>query len=259
MSMEYKVPYEVPLLDACLQGQATLSCADDYIEHWHRHNTSCGLNEALGLSPYAYSLFLRYGDLVLKEALTCRRMKADFDSVWSAERAPELLEICQKIEQCKHELHDQTFLSNAATFAKLDELGWLIHGKNELTDLYEDIQYLYVDNGEFFYHVAGFIGDEAHVKDAEGRWLCVGDTVSDGNNWERMIILLGNGTPTPDQKYLSGCGAVRKKTFQELELSAARCAVFSVTLNSCLKRYQTCRQREEQAAAVELKGGMTLG
>lgn len=89
--MEYKVPYEVPLLDACLQGQATLSCADDYIEHWHRHNTSCGLNEALGLSPYAYSLFLRYGDLVLKEALTCRRMKADFDSVWSAERAPELL------------------------------------------------------------------------------------------------------------------------------------------------------------------------
>ena len=257
--MAYKVPYEIPLLDACLQGQATLSCADDYIEHWHRHNTGRRLNEELGLSPYAYNLFLRYGDLVLKEALTCRRMKADFDSVWSAEKAPELLEVCQKIEQCKYGLRDQTFLSNAATFAKLDELGQLIHGKNEITGMDEDIQYLYVDNGEFFCHVAGFIGDEAHVKDSKGQALCVGDIVSTADGWERMVFLSEKGTPILDQKYLSGCGAVRKKTFQELDLSAARCAAFSVTLNSCLKRYQMCRQREEQAAAVEMAGGMTLG
>lgn len=257
MSMAYKVPYEVPLLDACLQGQATLSCADDYIGHWHRHNTGRGLNEELGLSLYAYRLFLRYGDLVLKEALTYRRMKVDFDCVWSAEKASELLEICQKIEQCKCDLHDQTFLSNAATFAKLDELGRLIHGKNEITGLDEDIQYLYVDNGEFLYHVAGFIGDEADVKDSKGRALCVGDIVSTTDGWERMVFLSEKGTPILDQKYLSGCGAVRKKTFQELDLSAARCAGFSVTLNSCLKRYQ---QRSEQADAVlRMAGGITLG
>ena len=256
MKDKYKLPYEVPLLDACLRGQATISSIDDYIEYWHQRETGHTLYEALGLSLYAYTLFRQHGNIILEEALACRRMDVDFDNIWLSEKVPRLLEICQKIKKLKADLHNQTRLSNATTFTKLEELGEQIHKKNEITGLTEDIQYLHVSNGEYLHYIAGFIGDEAHVQDADGRALCIGDTVADSGCWERMIILLWDGTPALDQNYLSERDAIRKKTFNELDISTARCAGFSVTLNSCLDRY--CQQSSGQTVSAEI-GGPTVG
>lgn len=59
-------------------------------------------------------------------------------------------------------------LIDAATYEKLDALDGLIARKNEVSGLCQDIRYLYLDDGEFYRCVAGFIGDESPLADANG-------------------------------------------------------------------------------------------
>lgn len=245
----------IPLVDACLRGKAVPSNFEDYVEYWHTLETSERLQSFLGLSDRAYSLLLKHGDCgIIAEVLACRRLGADFDSVWTPDKTPALLELCREIGAAKAELHNQTFLTNAATYEKLDALGGLIARKNEVSGLRQDVEYLYLDDGEFYRCVAGFIGDESPLVDANGLRLLIGDTVAyPDSNWDRMVILGMDGSPMLDQTDLLARGAVKKSPCWELDMDAAR-SMFTVTHRSCLERHQRLRQAESPRM-----GGMSLG
>lgn len=243
----------IPLVDACLQGKAVPSSFEDYVEYWHTYETSVKLQSFLGLSDRAYSLLLRHGDCdIIAEVLACRRLGADFDSVWMPDKTPDLLALCREIDAAKAELHNQTFLTNAATDERLDALGGLIARKNEVSGLRQDVEYLYIDDGEFYRCVAGFIGDESPLVDANGLRLLIGDTVAyPDSNWDRMVILGMSGSPMLDQADLLARGAVKKSPCWELDMDAAR-SMFTVTHHSCLEQYQQSRQLDSNM-------GMKLG
>lgn len=244
-----------PLIDACLQGTAAPSNFEDYVEYWHTHET-IGMCSFLGMSDWAYSLMLKHGECnIIEEVLSCKRLGADFDEVWTSHKVPALLELCKEIKTAKAELHNQISLSNADTFEKLNVLGALIAQKNEVSGLTQDIGYLYLDDGEFYRCVAGFIGDESPLVDSNGLRLLIGDTiVYPGSEWERMVILGSRGTPMLHQEDILSRGGVKKSTCWELEMRAADCAAFSVTHESCLERFQ----KLQQTNAPQM-GGMSLG
>lgn len=145
-------------------------------------------------------------------------------------------------------------LIDAATYEKLDALGGLIVRKNEVSGLCQDIEYLYLDEGEFYRCVTGFIGDESPLVDSNGLRLLIGDTVAfPDSDWDRMVILGMNGSPMLDQADLLLRGAVKKTSCWELDMDAAR-SLFTVTHHSCLERNQRLRQTE-----APQMGGMSLG
>lgn len=243
----------IPLVDACLRGKAVPSNFEDYVEYWHTHETGAELRSFLGLSDRAYALLLRHGGCdIISEVLACRRLGADFNSVWTPEKTPALLELCREISAAKAELHDQTFLTNAATYEKLDALGGLIARKNEVSGLCQDVECLHIDDGEFYRCVAGFIGDESPLVDANGLRLLIGDTVTyPGSDWDRMIILGERGRPMLDQTDLLARNAVKKSPCWELDMDAAR-SMFTVTRHSCLEQYRQDQQPDSNI-------GMKLG
>lgn len=245
-----------PLIDACLQGKAVPSNFEDYVEYWHTHELPVELHSFLGLSDRAYSLMLRHGDCgIIEEFLVCKRLGADFDAVWTPDKVPVLLNLCRKIDAAKAEFHDQTFLTNAATYEKLDILGEMIARKNEVSGLRQDIEYLYLDDGECYRCVAGFIGDESPMVDSNGLRLLIGDTVSyPDSDWSQMVILGMSGSPMLNQEELLARGAVKKNSCWNPDMAAARCVIFTVTHESCMERYQRRRLAETQQM-----GGMTLG
>lgn len=244
-----------PLIDACLQGTAVPSNLEDYVEYWHTHETA-GMCSFLGMSDWAYSLMLKHGDRnIIEEVLACKRLGADFDEVWTPDKVPALLELCMEIDTAKAELHNQFRLTNAATFEKLDTLGAMIARKNEISGLTQDIGYLYLDDGEFYRCVAGFIGDESPLVDSNGLRLLIGDTVAyPGSAWERMVILGSDGTPMLCQEDILNRGAVKKSACWEPAMRASDCAAFTVTHESCLERSQKLRQID-----TPRMGGMNLG
>lgn len=249
----YRVPERLTLVDACLQGRAAPSNFDDYSEYWHTHETSSSLRETLGLSRRAYELFLNHSDRVLEEVLACRRAGADFDRVWTPDKTPALLALTKEIGGAKAALHNQVFLSNARTHAMLEELGELIGRKNEITGLRESIGFLYLDNGEYQYHVAGFVGDETALVDCNGLPLLVGDTVALQSGWRRMAILAEDGSPMLRQEWLLDQGAVKKDSCWKLNMDASFCAAFTVRHENCLDWHQRSRERE-----VQSMGGMNM-
>lgn len=248
-----------PLIDACLQGKAAPSNFEDYVQYWHTYDTGDSLCAILGMSDRAYSLMMKHGGVnIIGEALACRRLGADFDQVWTPDKEPALLKWCREIDAAKAELHDQRHLTNAATYQKLAELGELIAGKNEISGLKQDIEYLYSDDGEFSRCVAGFIGDESPLVDANGQRLLVGDSVCyPDTNWERMVIFGMDGSPMLHQEDLLKRGAVKSCSCWELNMETACCAVFTVTHESCLKDYKL--YQNHQMGLPPWWGGMTLG
>lgn len=254
----YKVPDGLDLLDACLQGNAALSNYVDFWNDWHAHKTSGSPHRILGLTDHGLYQFLRNSRsmFLLEGALTCRRLGYPFDSVWTMEKIPELLELCQRIADLKAELHDQRHMTNASTSDKLDALGELIAEKNVLTGIEEDVAYLRVDNGEYLFYVAGFIGQETPLVDSNGTPLLVGDTVAYPDGWDRMLILHEDGTPIFHQEELLKRRAIKKTPCWDCDLTASWNLAFEVTKESCLERYQRLHPADAPApGGMELRQG----
>lgn len=249
----YQVPKKLTLVDACLLGRAAPSNFEDFVEHWHTHETAVSLHGTLGLSDRAYGLFLQHSDRILEEVLACRRAGVDFDRVWTPGKVPNLLALTKEIGEAKAALHNQVFLSDARTHAMLEELGEMIYRKNEITGLRESLDFLYLDNGEYLYHVAGFIGDETMLVDNTGLPLLVGDTVVLQSGRKHMAILGKDGSPMPQQEWLLQQGAVKKDSCWNLNMDTSFCAAFAVRHENCLDWYRRSLQREPPAM-----GGMGM-
>ena len=155
----------------------------------------------------------------------------------------------QAIDLLKDKLRRDALDSNAGTFHALCRIGQLLDMRNRLTGEYQDIEYLYSDNGEFYRYVAGFVGESAGVFDAQGRPLCVGDTVAttyQGRTQERMIILSSDGKSLLTQGWINDQDAVFWKDFAEADIRAANInPCCTVRLGSCLKDYHDAKERQQ--------------
>ena len=90
--------------------------------------------------------------------------------------------VCELTEEIvrlkKHLTENSARMTNADAFDKLEKIGELLSEKNALTGLHEDAAYLYLDDGEWFREVKGFVGDDSGMHDCTGTTLKIGDTVS---------------------------------------------------------------------------------
>ena len=70
--------------------------------------------------------------------------------------------VCELTEEIvrlkKHLTENSARMTNADAFDKLEKIGELLSEKNALTGLHEDAAYLYLDDGEWFREVKGFVG-----------------------------------------------------------------------------------------------------
>lgn len=89
--------------------------------------------------------------------------------------------VCELTEEIvrlkKHLTENSARMTNADAFDKLEKIGELLSEKNALTGLHEDAAYLYLDDGEWFREVKGFVGDDSGMHDCTGTTLKIGDTV----------------------------------------------------------------------------------
>ena len=99
--------------------------------------------------------------------------------------------VCELTEEIvrlkKHLTENSARMTNADAFDKLEKIGELLSEKNALTGLHEDAAYLYLDDGEWFREVKGFVGDDSGMHDCTGTTLKIGDTVS-LNGYPRLIM-----------------------------------------------------------------------
>lgn len=87
----------------------------------------------------------------------------------------------------KHLVLKSAVMTNRDTADELEKIGELLSEKNALTGLHEDAVYLYLDDGEWFREVKGFVGDDSGMHDCMGITLKIGDTVS-LNGYPRLIM-----------------------------------------------------------------------
>ena len=77
--------------------------------------------------------------------------------------------VCELTEEIvrlkKHLTENSARMTNADAFDKLEKIGELLSEKNALTGLHEDAAYLYLDDGEWFREVKGFVGDDSGMHD----------------------------------------------------------------------------------------------
>lgn len=145
-------------------------------------------------------------------------------------RAQELTEeIAQLI---KHLTLENAYMTNADTQDELERIGELLSEKNALTGLDEDALYLYLDDGEWYREVKGFVDDDAGMRDCSGTALKIGDTVS-FNGYPRLILW-----DMPSQKTILECGCEKIKNYSELDIQDASACAFTVSLRSCLEDYE---------------------
>lgn len=128
-------------------------------------------------------------------------------------------------------------MTNADAFDKLEKIGELLSEKNALTGLHEDAAYLYLDDGEWFREVKGFVGDDSGMHDCTGTTLKIGDTVS-LNGYPRLIM-----QDMPSQKTLLECGCKKIKDCSEMDIQDAFSCAFTVSLRSCLEDYENSLQQ----------------
>lgn len=142
-------------------------------------------------------------------------------------------ELSAEIERLKLHLTERSaYMSNRETHAELKAIGELLTEKNELTGLNEDVQYLYIDDGEWYRAVEGFVGDYSGTTDCNGVRLKIGDTVSlDG--FPRVIL-----KNMPSQNAIIDCRGVKIKDCVDLDIKDAFASVFTISLCSCLKDYE---------------------
>lgn len=142
-------------------------------------------------------------------------------------------ELNEEIARLKKHLTDQSArMTNADTFDELERIGELLSEKNALTGLDEDVSYLYLDDGEWFREVKGFVGDDSGMHDCMGTALKIGDTVS-LNGYPRLIM-----QDMPSQKTLLECGCEKIKDYSELDIQDASACAFTVSLRSCSEDYE---------------------
>lgn len=132
----------------------------------------------------------------------------------------------------KHLVLKSAVMTNRDTADMLERIGELLSEKNALTGLYEDAAYLYLDDGEWFREVKGFVGDDSGMHDCMGTALKIGDTVS-LNGYPRLIM-----QDMPSQKTLLECGCKKIRDCSEMDIQDAFSCAFTVSLHSCLEDYE---------------------
>ena len=149
--------------------------------------------------------------------------------------------VCELTEEIvrlkKHLTENSARMKNADAFDKLEKIGELLSEKNALTGLHEDAAYLYLDDGEWFREVKGFVGDDSGMHDCTGTTLKIGDTVS-LNGYPRLIM-----QDMPSQKTLLECGCKKIKDCSEMDIQDAFSCAFTVSLRSCLEDYENSLQQ----------------
>lgn len=149
--------------------------------------------------------------------------------------------VCELTEEIvrlkKHLTENSARMTNADAFDKLEKIGELLSEKNALTGLHEDASYLYLDDGEWFREVKGFVGDDSGMHDCTGTTLKIGDTVS-LNGYPRLIM-----QDMPSQKTLLECGCKKIKDCSEMDIQDAFSCAFTVFLRSCLEDYENSLQQ----------------
>lgn len=147
-------------------------------------------------------------------------------------------ELTEEIVRLKKYLTENSArMTNADAFDKLEKIGELLSEKNALTGLHEDAAYLYLDDGEWFREVKGFVGDDSGMHDCTGTTLKIGDTVS-LNGYPRLIM-----QDMPSQKTLLECGCKKIKDCSEMDIQDAFSCAFTVSLRSCLEDYENSLQQ----------------
>lgn len=149
--------------------------------------------------------------------------------------------VCELTEEIvrlkKHLTENSARMTNADAFDKLEKIGELLSEKNALTGLHEDAAYLYLDDGEWFREVKGFVGDDSGMHDCTGTTLKIGDAVS-LNGYPRLIM-----QDMPSQKTLLECGCKKIKDCSEMDIQDAFSCAFTVSLRSCLEDYENSLQQ----------------
>lgn len=149
--------------------------------------------------------------------------------------------VCELTEEIvrlkKHLTENSARMTNADAFDKLEKIGEPLSEKNALTGLHEDAAYLYLDDGEWFREVKGFVGDDSGMHDCTGTTLKIGDTVS-LNGYPRLIM-----QDMPSQKTLLECGCKKIKDCSEMDIQDAFSCAFTVSLRSCLEDYENSLQQ----------------
>ena len=149
--------------------------------------------------------------------------------------------VCELTEEIvrlkKHLTENSARMTNADAFDKLEKIGELLSEKNALTGLHEDAAYLYLDDGEWFREVKGFVGDDSGMHDCTGTTLKIGDTES-LNGYPRLIM-----QDMPSQKTLLECGCKKIKDCSEMDIQDAFSCAFTVSLRSCLEDYENSLQQ----------------
>ena len=149
--------------------------------------------------------------------------------------------VCELTEEIvrlkKHLTENSARMTNADAFDKLEKIGELLSEKNALTGLHEDAAYLYLDDGEWFREVKGFVGDDSGMHDCTGTTLKIGDTLS-LNGYPRLIM-----QDMPSQKTLLECGCKKIKDCSEMDIQDAFSCAFTVSLRSCLEDYENSLQQ----------------
>ena len=144
--------------------------------------------------------------------------------------------VCELTEEIvrlkKHLTENSARMTNADAFDKLEKIGELLSEKNALTGLHEDAAYLYLDDGEWFREVKGFVGEDSGMHDCMGTALKIGDTVS-LNGYPRLVM-----QDMPSQKTLLECGCKKIKDCSEMDIQDAFSCAFTVSLHSCLEDYE---------------------
>ncbi len=127
-------------------------------------------------------------------------------------------------------------LAYSKTDQVLIKIGEMLHEKNLLTGGNEDIKYFYLDDGEWYRIIAGFIGDDSGTTDVNGVPLKIGDTVkftdTDGYSGQRIIL-----HEFLNQEFLNERKAIKVKDYTDFDIKDACTHAFTVTEHSCLDMY----------------------
>ena len=142
-------------------------------------------------------------------------------------------ELTEEINGLKKHLTERSaVMSNRDTADELERIGELLSEKNALTGMDEDATYLYLDDGEWFREVKGFVGDDSGMHDCKGTRLKIGDSIS-LNGYPRIIM-----QDMPSQKTILECGCEKIKDCSEMNIQDAFSCAFTVSLRSCREDYE---------------------
>ncbi len=153
-------------------------------------------------------------------------------------------ELTAEIEKAKQRImSEQRYMGNAKKSTELTHIGELVNERNVITGENADVKYFFLDDGEWYYDVVGFVGDDAGRKDINGTDLKIGDTVEiktkSGNLYPRLILSI-----FLQQDELNETEAVKTKDYTDLDIKDTNNAAFTITENSCLERYLKTQEPE---------------